>query len=647
MQCVLLESGASIPKQRVMQQMPPVRFVCAVVCALLRPDTASTQPLTASIRTPYQVREWQVHVARAIERGRHDSAQAIAQSSLEYFPRNPALCAAYADLFWRAERFELALPWVERLHELQGTDATKKALATARRNVGVLQSEKGAWEDAAASFERSLSLNPTDSSLYAAVAHAHIRAGNFEAGARRARQGMAHGGDAATLVRLRAYALGQLRRFDEAQKALDTYVEKHPDDVAVRLELNRLRQARGQVEPALRDLTDLLDIHPEDPRIYRALAAVQQRSGALADERRTCLAMLERFPRADSLHLRIARSYEREGRSSEARSHYRRYLDGHPDNVTVALHIAESFADDHLLDSALRSYDRIIGRWPHLTDAYRRAGSLHEEAGIPHKALAHYRDWARKASALPEPHVALAGVFHGLGKADSALAHYRIAEERGGNAESALALRDYHRDHQTTDSLRLYQARALERLVRETARAERHLDASTAPHDMSHERIAALELRTQAHKLQRSRESLWDLVDTWYPQSADSSLQVQLEHLLRTYPNAPLILHALARMHVARRNDSAAAETYRRYLSLSPRSVDALLGLASVRERLGDTDRALLLCRRAMESAPGHDDIYGPTIRLARRNGALEQLARRMEQLLAAGDDQPVLRRHL
>jgi tetratricopeptide (TPR) repeat protein len=121
--------------------------------------------------------------------------------------------------------------------------------------LGSLYNEKQQWDLAIAALRKGLALDPHDPLLASETAHALNMAGRFEESLAVSDQGLAgrilmKDEDRARLLRTRGFALGELRRYDEAEQAYHDSLELAANNPTALNELKYLAQQRKGAPPA-------------------------------------------------------------------------------------------------------------------------------------------------------------------------------------------------------------------------------------------------------------------------------------------------------------------------------------------------------------------------------------------------------------
>jgi tetratricopeptide (TPR) repeat protein len=121
--------------------------------------------------------------------------------------------------------------------------------------LGSLYNEKQQWDLAIAALRRGLALEPHDPLLASETAHALNMAGRFEESLAVSDQGLAGSilmkdEDRARLLRMRGFALGELRRYEEAEQAYRDSLDLAPNNPTALNELKYLAQQRKGAPPA-------------------------------------------------------------------------------------------------------------------------------------------------------------------------------------------------------------------------------------------------------------------------------------------------------------------------------------------------------------------------------------------------------------
>jgi tetratricopeptide (TPR) repeat protein len=145
------------------------------------------------------------------------------------------------------------------------------------------------FDEARSDFEFAQRQAPGSEISYLAAANENMYAGNPEAGAQVAREGIAKGYDHPTLLKILGEALirsgvrpGE-RGFSEARKALEQAAAKDPRDAGTQISLGKLCIMAEQLAEALAHLEKARSLESDNPAVYAQLAKAYQKAGRVKD----------------------------------------------------------------------------------------------------------------------------------------------------------------------------------------------------------------------------------------------------------------------------------------------------------------------------------------------------------------------------
>lgn len=246
-----------------------------------------------------------------------DAAREFAKASaLEPSEVGPleALAGAYA-----VAGDERASAAYERLLELD-PGRSRHALEFAAYLWGAGKAERGN-AIAGAAVERF----PDDGALRAAYGFALLDQQRFADAAQQLARARDLGlRDAETLGALGS-ALSQAGRTAEADAAFEAAVRQHPDAVALRLELGRLRLSQGEGDAALRELEPAAGLAPADAAVRFQLGRAYEAVGRLDDAEAAYRKAMELSPNLASPRYALGRLLVRRGRRDEGEKELETY----------------------------------------------------------------------------------------------------------------------------------------------------------------------------------------------------------------------------------------------------------------------------------------------------------------------------------
>ncbi len=230
-----------------------------------------------------------------------------------------------SDLRRRVVAIDLRIgQWSECLDHLERLLPESPNDATLLANLGVCQEAIAKHSDAAASFEKSLKVDPkrvATSLDYAALLQRH------------------------------------LHRPDDARRVLEAAIERSPDAVEARLGLARLLKATGKLPDAATAAKEAVRIAPENLTALTTAAEIEQLAGRYASARVYLAKAREVSPQTTSLACKLAWLLLSEGKSAEATAELETVLKDHPDNADALTLLGDILA----LDGRIEALERIVG----------------------------------------------------------------------------------------------------------------------------------------------------------------------------------------------------------------------------------------------------------------------------------------------
>ena len=571
--------------------------------------------------------------------GQIDSAQLMAKKSMSYFRGNEELVKFYSNLFWNFEAYEYSAYWYDIVYKMEPSELNRAILVLSYKYSGIDAYKSGQWEKSALYFESALKYDSTQQDLYQIVASAWIQIKEYKKALDVINNGFKIFPGDKNLKQIQKYVLFQQKDYQTLVEIYEQNAREHPDNLDAGLELAQLYLALGKGTETQLEYQRLKEKFPGNPKLYNAIAEYWRNLLMFDKERETYLELLRYHPDADSIYLKIAETYSNENKWSNARSSYKTYLEKHPGDLTALSLVAISYEKEAAYDSALVLYEEMVKNYPSNADIFRRAGNTAMIIGKADTALEYYRRWCEINPKDPEAWTAQGLAFEKLGNTANARHAYEQAENLKGNSISAFRLSLILRETDEIDIARRLQFLALRRAIDDLARKEQSISAILSQDTT----IGITELRkvsSETESLRKSRNTIFDIVDHWFPNRTDPELESELNKLLREYPNAPVLLEILADISMEKGDRINANSLYEKLLRQEPSSSKGHLILGEIKEANGELDTALKFYMQAVEinlsqknMDEGTSNAYRAAIKVAEEINKLDLLANRWKQL--------------
>lgn len=232
--------------------------------------------------------------------------------------------------------------------------------SAAHYGLGVVFSRRGNWEQAAASLESALALEPKDRDAALLLAKSHEqrgqpdraldryqqivdqdpsaavawarsgllleRAGRLEDAAERYRTVLALDRNDDQARAALGGVLLRLERWAEAREVFEVLAARHADSYPMRVNLGAALDGSGRLDEALAAYRAAAVLRPDDPEPHFRIAVMYSRRGRWADAASEYERVLARDPAHLSSHMNLALVAERLGDVARAAVHYRAFL---------------------------------------------------------------------------------------------------------------------------------------------------------------------------------------------------------------------------------------------------------------------------------------------------------------------------------
>jgi len=490
--------------------------------------------------------------------GGYDESVAALTASLDLNAGSAVLGHALAFAQLRSGAFKEALKVTRELRERFPGDPVAANLE------GGAHAALGQMDEARASFEEALAIQPDFHEARANLAALKSRAGDidgataeyhqildFEAGNAKALMGLA---GAASMRGDTAASRGYLAKA----------VKANPEDPTPSLALAESYAASGEFPAALEVLTALLGKRPDDLRALAAQGALQSEAGQWGEAVGTYRRLVRASGGAVDARLLLARAELGAGDPAAARRVLDDALEADPDHPPTIEALFRLLLQEEGAEAALAHAERLGRRYPAAAWRYQVVGDLHLHAGRAEQAIAAYEEGWRK-----QPSAALA----------VALARARL---RQGGGEAALApLRDWLAQEPEDHQVRLMLAE--------------HLLGLGALERAQVEYEAMIES-------QAMNPVVWNNLAWLYQQAGDARAVGHGERALALAPGQPAIMDTFGWILLDTGDASRAASLLRQAHEGAPGNADIAYHYAVALHRQGDDPAAKELLQRLLKS---------------------------------------------
>jgi tetratricopeptide (TPR) repeat protein len=171
-------------------------------------------------------------------------------------------------------------------------------------------------------------------------------------------------------------ALVASRDLSRARKELSVLAERFPDLPAVHVEVGRLAQLRGEIEPARRSFQQALEFEPASMDALSGLVTLEVGSRRFKDALARLEPRLKERPDDPNLLLLAAGVHAAAGEPRRAESMLRRVVAAHPSNLEAYSALARLYLAERRLADARREFEALAARQPRPVGALTMVGLL-------------------------------------------------------------------------------------------------------------------------------------------------------------------------------------------------------------------------------------------------------------------------------
>ena len=451
--------------------------------------------------------------------------------------------------------------------------------AGAHNNLGVLYYNKGLLGEAVTAFSRALELDPKMQ-----VAQRNLEIAYFNTG-----------------------------YYDRRVAELRDRLRVQADDRSARWELGRTYALLGQVDSAVSEFTELLRFYPDDVGALVQLGLAEKGSGDLENAQRWFARALALDPGSAIIQFYVGEVLYNRGLNDEALNALKRSIELAPDNPDAHYLLGFVLGDMGRHDDAQKATKRAIQLNPALSRAHAnlsldRSTPQSYEAVVAQRAA---RAVDREMAVAPEgqlAHFNLGLAFRQKGYYAEALREYRLAAERGEDAELVLqAMAEVHllkKDPATAAQLydRLLASRPDSPKLWNERGIALHQDGRYADAGESYRRSVECD-NQYALGLNNLGVALY------HTGNAEASVDA-FRHALRARPAFVKARLNLALLLFKRKRFPLCLEAYRQVLQLEPEQPVAWNGVGLVLAELKKLEDARNAYARAIQSKPNYAEAH-------------------------------------
>jgi tetratricopeptide (TPR) repeat protein len=469
--------------------------------------------------------------------------------------------------------------------------------------LGIVELRQGRTNDASASFQRALSLDPKSGP-------AHLALGNLAVLALDNDQAASHFKKATELAPVRSprrlqYADFKFRSGDltAAKTFLEDTVKQASDYVPAYTRLGDIALSERRFDDAAALATKILIL---DPGNYDGML-LSARVGVGKGDSRGALADFERlattYPRLASVHYHLAVAHLLNASPGKAGAALQQALALDPKHMDSTLLLAELNIRQNNAASAIASLKRLVQEQPQVFQAHLALARAYRVANQPDSAAQVYETLTKAFPRNPQSHFARGQMLLAEGKKEAARQKFERTVELSPDflpAIEELANLDIASGNSPAAQQRI------ENAVARNPKAPGLHVAAARIHLAQKKYTAAEEALSRAISLDPNYDAAFLTLARVYVESNRHQAAIEKLNTVvsRSTNNVPALLQ-LGILHQQLKNHEATRDAYERLLAVSPRHVFALNNLAYLySENLNNVDRAYNLARQARDLRP-------------------------------------------
>lgn len=146
-------------------------------------------------------------------------------------------------------------------------------------------------------------------------------------------------------LRLLVFAYSRLKKIDEANNVVHSYLVQHPESLDAKVESGRLQLASGDKENAAITFQSILDQSPDFPPALLGLGLVASANQKWQDAVQYLVHATQIAPGVPAIYSALGDAYARQGKCDQAIGPYKQAFDLMPSNFAAAKALAKCYAE--------------------------------------------------------------------------------------------------------------------------------------------------------------------------------------------------------------------------------------------------------------------------------------------------------------
>jgi len=228
----------------------------------------------------------------------------------------------------------------------------------------------------------------------------------------------------------------------KATEALETFLEKVPDDFHCRTELAKIYQKEGKLDKAETVLTKILDIKPRDLNSRTELAKIYQRQGKLREAEILLTEVIDIKPNDLNSRTELAKIYQRQNKILEAETILLKILELDKHNLQARTELAKIYQRQGKLDQAETVLLKILDIKAKDLQSRTELAKIYQRQGRWEEAIKRLEEYIELDPKGLHPRTELAKIYQRQGRWEEAikrLEEYIELDPKGLHPRTELA----------------------------------------------------------------------------------------------------------------------------------------------------------------------------------------------------------------
>ncbi|MEL7002205.1 MAG: tetratricopeptide repeat protein [Bacteroidota bacterium] len=597
-------------------------------------DSSQQQTYVMIASSYMQLKEW-------------DKASKYATLGEKKFPKEPIFNWQLGEINLQLGEYKKALNAYKEL-ESRTKLPPQVSQQIIRQRIGECHSQVGReyanskqWTSALYHFKQAKNHLAEKLYVYTNLAYAYAQQKNWSETVKVSDEGLEYFSNNEGLLKTKASAFYQLKKYDAAASVYAILYKISPDDITTGIAYGELLMASQNYATASAHYNKLIQQNPRQKEIYESLISIYENRLNYKGKIELLQQMLDHFDNVE-IYKRIAQTYEKIQNWSMAKGYYDTLLSVDPNNeLFISQKIAQLNVREGNETTALNLYKGLQERYPQNEDVLNALGECQESLEMWQEALSTYQKLLRLG--FPSDiTLKLARVLEQLDQPIEAMENYQASVKNRQSGEAYLGLSRLMRPDNQDSSLVLAK-KAFDLTFNQLTTYERQLNQRLEGKNTINGLIDNESLILQIRKEEQlASQAFYHLASYPFNEVSEPIIglteQFSQSAKIHTYVGEYLYRHNLSdRSH----------EFLLKSVRLDPNQKEAHNLLGAIHSEKEQYRQSILAFERSLSIDNTDPEIYGRLINLYSKTDQLDQLCNKWIVRYRSGKDHEILKQPL